>query len=65
MIANGKQFITSRPNTPMTFHPTHGRTLSRGHELENGHLVVGKPMPTVQSRPDAVSLLEAKANGSA
>jgi hypothetical protein len=61
------QFLSSRPNTPMPFVPRHGKTLSQGFALdngkENGHLAIPKPTSTVQSGPDAVSVLEVKANG--
>jgi hypothetical protein len=52
----------------MPFVPRHGKTLSQAaadfdSRKENGQLAIPKPTSTVQSGPDAVSVLEVKANG--
>jgi 2-isopropylmalate synthase len=68
------QFIASRPSTPLLFKGKHGPTLSRELDSdgapsprsppkENGGLNVPKPNSAPKSGPDAVSVLEAKANG--
>ncbi|PQE07114.1 2-isopropylmalate synthase protein [Rutstroemia sp. NJR-2017a BVV2] len=73
LLSAASNFVASRPSTPLLFKGKHGPTLSRDLDLdgspsprspkENGSLNVPKPNSAPKSGPDAVSVLEAKANG--
>jgi len=66
LLSAASSFISSRPNTPIPFRPLkHGVNLSQDLDLErsNGNLAIPKANGTAKSGPDAVAVLEAKANG--
>ena len=60
--------MSSRPNTPLLFRGKHGSSMSQDLDLNgapksNGSLTIPKPNGAPKSGPDAISVLEAKANG--
>jgi 2-isopropylmalate synthase len=64
------QFMTSRPNTPLLLRGKHGASLSQDLDLngspkspKTNRLSIPKPNGVPTSGPDAISILEAKANG--
>lgn len=69
LLSAASNFITSRPNTPLLLRGRHGPSLSQDLDLNgspksNGSsLSIPKPNGASMSGPDAVSILEAKANG--
>jgi len=71
LLSAASNFMTSRPNTPILLRGKHGPRLSQeldlngsaGHPKTNGSLSIPKPNGVPKSSPDAVSVLEAKANG--
>ena len=69
-VTNRYQFVTSRPNSPLLLKSRHGPSISQDLDLNgspssrtNGGLAIPKANGTPKSGPDAVSVLEAKANG--
>ncbi|KAH6667531.1 hypothetical protein B0J14DRAFT_180979 [Halenospora varia] len=69
LLSAASNFITSRPNTPLLLRGKHGPSLSQDLDLNGspksngGGLSIPKPNGTPKSGPDAVSVLESKANG--
>ncbi|KAM3075928.1 2-isopropylmalate synthase (Alpha-isopropylmalate synthase) (Alpha-IPM synthetase) [Clarireedia jacksonii] len=73
LLSAASNFVASRPTTPLLFKGKHGPSLSRDFDLngshsprspkENGSLNIPKPTSAPKSGPDAVSVLESKANG--
>ncbi|KUJ23352.1 2-isopropylmalate synthase [Mollisia scopiformis] len=71
LLSAASNFMTSRPNTPLLLRGKHGSRMSQDLDLNgspkslkaNGNLSIPKPNGVPKSGPDAVSVLEAKANG--
>ncbi|TVY78379.1 2-isopropylmalate synthase [Lachnellula suecica] len=69
LLSAASNFITtSRPNTPLLLRGKHGPSMSQelnlnGSPKSNGSVSIPKPNGPPKSGPDAVSVLEAKANG--
>ncbi|KAH9224667.1 hypothetical protein DL95DRAFT_378306 [Leptodontidium sp. 2 PMI_412] len=71
LLSAAGNFITTRPNTPLLLRGKHGASMSQDLDLNsspkspraNGDLSIPKPNGTPRNGPDAVSVLEAKANG--
>lgn len=68
LLSAASNFVTSRPNTPLLFRGKHGSAPSQDLDLNgspksNGPLSIPQPNGASKSGPDAVSILEAKANG--
>lgn len=62
--------MATRPNTPLLLRGSHGSKMSQDLDLngspkakENGTLSIPKPNGPPKSGPDAISVLESKANG--
>jgi len=71
LLSAASNFMSSRPTTPLLLKSKHGSRMSVELDLNgsprspkaNGSLTVPKPNGVPKSGPDAVSVLEAKANG--
>jgi len=71
LLSAASNFVTSRPNTPLLLRGKHGSRMSQDLDLNsspkspktNGSLNIPKPHGVPKSGPDAISVLEAKANG--
>lgn len=62
-----EQFVSTRPNTPLLIRGKPSRTFSQDDIAQNGKanggLSIPRPNGAPKSGPDAISVLEAKANG--
>jgi len=68
LLSAASNFLSTRPNTPLLIRGKPSRSLSQeglGSPLakENGNISIPKPNGAPKSGPDAISILEAKANG--
>ncbi|KAL3426533.1 2-isopropylmalate synthase [Phlyctema vagabunda] len=69
LLSAASNFVASRPATPLLLRGIHGRNVSEdlhignGSAKENRSLSIPKPSAAPSSGSDAVSVLEAKANG--
>lgn len=71
LLSAASNFISSRPTTPLLLRGKHGSRMSVELDLNgspkspkaNGSLSVPKPNGVPESGPNAISILEAKANG--
>ncbi|CZR51681.1 probable 2-isopropylmalalate synthase [Phialocephala subalpina] len=71
LLSAASNFMSSRPTTPLLLKSKHGSRMSVELDLNgsprspkaNGSLTVPKPNGVPKSGPDAVSVLETKANG--
>lgn len=71
LLSAASNFVASRPNTPLLLRGKHGSKMSQDLDLDqasprspksNG-LAIPKPNGTPKNGPDAISILEARANG--
>ncbi|KAB8294759.1 hypothetical protein EYC80_006721 [Monilinia laxa] len=68
LLSAASNFVASSPTAPLFFNGEQGASISSDLDCdnsakENGGLAIPKPTTAAKSGPDAVSILEAKANG--